>query len=126
MVRLESVDGQAHKQIQGMVDASALKRMGTPDEIAGLVEFLVGPGAAFITGSDILIDGRAFCSRAWGGEGAESCRQMSHASYLLLGNDLNWRAIACAYVACILPSLKVQTGLFSLSYSVSQIALCLG
>lgn len=33
------------------------KRPGTPDEIAGLAEFLLSDKAAFITGSDFLMDG---------------------------------------------------------------------
>lgn len=31
--------------------------MATPDEIAGAAEFLLGPKAAFVTGTDLLIDG---------------------------------------------------------------------
>lgn len=40
-----------------MVQASAVKRMAPPDEIAGAAAFLLGPDAGFITGSDLLIDG---------------------------------------------------------------------
>jgi NAD(P)-dependent dehydrogenase (short-subunit alcohol dehydrogenase family) len=31
--------------------------MGTPAEVAAIAGFLLGPGGAFITGSDLLIDG---------------------------------------------------------------------
>lgn len=42
---------------RAMVDASPAKRMAPPDEIAIAASFLLGPDAAFITGSDLLIDG---------------------------------------------------------------------
>jgi len=38
-------------------DAHPLGRLGTPEEVAETVYFLAGPGAGFMTGSDILIDG---------------------------------------------------------------------
>ena len=34
-----------------------LKRLGTPDEIAGVVAFLASPAASYITGETIFIDG---------------------------------------------------------------------
>ncbi len=34
-----------------------LRRLGTPDEIAGPVVFLSGPEASFITGAELLVDG---------------------------------------------------------------------
>lgn len=42
---------------RAMVDASPAKRMAPPDEIAIAASFLLGPDAAFVTGSDLLIDG---------------------------------------------------------------------
>jgi NAD(P)-dependent dehydrogenase (short-subunit alcohol dehydrogenase family) len=39
------------------IEASAAKRMGTPDEVAAAAAFLMGPEAGFITGSDLLMDG---------------------------------------------------------------------
>lgn len=38
-----------------------LKRLGTPQEVAGLVEFLLSPAAAYITGQTLLIDGGLSC-----------------------------------------------------------------
>ena len=35
----------------------ALGRVGTPEEIAGTVSFLVSPDASFITGAAIVADG---------------------------------------------------------------------
>jgi NAD(P)-dependent dehydrogenase (short-subunit alcohol dehydrogenase family) len=40
-----------------MVDASATKRLGTPDDIAAVVAFLLSEAAAFVTGTDVLVDG---------------------------------------------------------------------
>lgn len=42
---------------RAMVDASPAKRMAPPEEVAIAASFLLGPDAAFITGSDLLIDG---------------------------------------------------------------------
>jgi 3-oxoacyl-[acyl-carrier protein] reductase len=38
-------------------DLMALRRHGKVDEIAGMVAYLAGPEAAFVTGADLLIDG---------------------------------------------------------------------
>jgi NAD(P)-dependent dehydrogenase (short-subunit alcohol dehydrogenase family) len=51
---LESEIGDIYR---AMVEASALKRMAPPDEIAVAASFLLSPDAGFITGSDLLIDG---------------------------------------------------------------------
>ncbi len=42
---------------QKMIDASPMKRVGTIDEIASAGAFLLSDEAAFITGTDLLIDG---------------------------------------------------------------------
>ena len=42
---------------QTFIKASAAGRMGTPDEVAAVAAFLMGPEAGFITGSDVLMDG---------------------------------------------------------------------
>lgn len=39
------------------INATALKRLGNPEDIAGLASFLASPDAAYITGSSIVIDG---------------------------------------------------------------------
>lgn len=40
-----------------MIAASGTKRIGTPQDIADAVAFLLGPTATFITGTDLLVDG---------------------------------------------------------------------
>ncbi|MGG7099491.1 SDR family oxidoreductase [Rhodococcus sp. 24CO] len=40
-----------------MIHTSAAGRMGTPSEVADIAAFLLGPDGAFVTGSDLLIDG---------------------------------------------------------------------
>ena len=42
---------------QPVIDASPWKRLGTPDDIAAVVAFLVGPDAVWVTGQHILANG---------------------------------------------------------------------
>ncbi|NNB92558.1 SDR family oxidoreductase [Corallococcus exiguus] len=51
---LSSPIGAAYR---AMIAASALKRVGTPEEVASAAAFLLGPDAGFVTGSDLLMDG---------------------------------------------------------------------
>jgi hypothetical protein len=41
-----------------MLELSPAGRGGTPDEVATVAALLMGPDGAFITGSDVLMDGR--------------------------------------------------------------------
>lgn len=50
--------GSGGNIIRAMVEASGLKRVGTSDDVAAAVGFLAGPESSFITGSDILVDGK--------------------------------------------------------------------
>jgi len=50
---------------QAWVDSSATGRLGTPDEVAAAVEFLTSPQAAFITGTDLLVDGGVIAAARW-------------------------------------------------------------
>lgn len=50
-----------------MIDLSAAKRGGTPDEVGHVGALLMGPDGAFITGSDFLMDG-GVTAAYWYGE----------------------------------------------------------
>ena len=56
MVRKE-LEGPGGEAINGMIAASFAQRMGTPQDIAEAVAFLTSSSAAYITGTDLLIDG---------------------------------------------------------------------
>lgn len=43
--------------MRSMIEASSAGRMGTADDIAAVVAFLLGPEASFVTGTDVLVDG---------------------------------------------------------------------
>jgi NAD(P)-dependent dehydrogenase (short-subunit alcohol dehydrogenase family) len=42
-----------------MADSCSLGRMGRPDEVASVIQFLCSDGASYITGTDVLVDGGA-------------------------------------------------------------------
>ncbi|WP_026152718.1 SDR family oxidoreductase [Actinopolyspora halophila] len=43
--------------VRAMIDASAAGRLGTPEDIAAAADFLLGPEATFVSGTDLLVDG---------------------------------------------------------------------
>jgi NAD(P)-dependent dehydrogenase (short-subunit alcohol dehydrogenase family) len=55
----EELSGPSGQMMRAMIAASGTGRIGTPDDIAAAVEFLVSPAASFITGTDLLVDGGA-------------------------------------------------------------------
>ena len=50
-----------------MIEVSAVGRAGTPDEVGAVAALLMGPDGAFITGSDLLMDG-GVTAAYWYGE----------------------------------------------------------
>ena len=53
----QELNGSSGAVIKAMIDGSAAGRIGTPDDIAAAVEFLLSPAASFITGTDLVVDG---------------------------------------------------------------------
>ncbi|AWL34523.1 SDR family oxidoreductase [Streptomyces albidoflavus] len=53
----QELDGASGRTMRAMVTASGTGRLGTPEDIAEAAAFLLGPGASFITGNDLLVDG---------------------------------------------------------------------
>jgi NAD(P)-dependent dehydrogenase (short-subunit alcohol dehydrogenase family) len=51
------LSGPFGEGMREMIERSGTRRVGTPDDIAAAVEFLVSPAASFITGTDLLVDG---------------------------------------------------------------------
>jgi 3-oxoacyl-[acyl-carrier protein] reductase len=49
-----ALDDKAAKELSSSIP---LGRMGTPDDVARLVDFLAGPGGAYITGQSLVVDG---------------------------------------------------------------------
>lgn len=54
---LDELNGPRGAGYKKMFESMVTKRPATPDEIGGLAEFLLSDKAAFITGSDFLMDG---------------------------------------------------------------------
>lgn len=48
---------ETSKQMAFMIQNTPVGRIGTPEDIANTVEFLISPAAGFISGTDILVDG---------------------------------------------------------------------
>jgi NAD(P)-dependent dehydrogenase (short-subunit alcohol dehydrogenase family) len=53
----DEMSGPFAEGYRNMIRTSAAGRMGTPAEVAAIAGYLLGPEGAFITGSDLLIDG---------------------------------------------------------------------
>lgn len=51
--------------IPDLVKKAAIKRTGTPTDIAAAVEWLISPAASYITGIDLLVDGGVTAARRW-------------------------------------------------------------
>jgi NAD(P)-dependent dehydrogenase (short-subunit alcohol dehydrogenase family) len=63
----DELNGPRGEGYRRMINASAVGRAGTPDEVAAVGAFLMGPEGAFITGSDFLMDG-GVTAAYWYGE----------------------------------------------------------
>jgi NAD(P)-dependent dehydrogenase (short-subunit alcohol dehydrogenase family) len=59
------LDGPLGPYIRSMVDYSGARRVGTPQDIAAVAAFLLSPEAAYVTGTDVLVDGGALSAQRW-------------------------------------------------------------
>jgi NAD(P)-dependent dehydrogenase (short-subunit alcohol dehydrogenase family) len=53
----DELTGPRGEGYRRMIDACAVGRAGTPDEVGNVAALLMGPDGSFITGSDFLMDG---------------------------------------------------------------------
>lgn len=63
----DELSGPRGEGYRRMIESSAAKRGGTPDEVGAVGALLMGPEGTFITGSDILMDG-GVTAQYWFGE----------------------------------------------------------
>ncbi len=63
-------EADAHSVMEMLVGASALRREGTPEEVAHAVAFLLSEEARYITGIDLAVDGGVVAAVRTGGLGA--------------------------------------------------------
>ncbi|HEY2215486.1 MAG TPA: SDR family oxidoreductase, partial [Acidimicrobiales bacterium] len=62
-------EADAHSVMEMLVGASALRREGTPEEVAQAVAFLLSEEARYITGIDLTVDGGVVAAVRTGGLG---------------------------------------------------------
>jgi NAD(P)-dependent dehydrogenase (short-subunit alcohol dehydrogenase family) len=60
------LEGDAAPMIRAMIDHSPAGRVGTPEDVAAVADFLFSPAASFITGADLLVDGGVTTAMATG------------------------------------------------------------
>ena len=57
VVRTRFVDGALRRREEQVAAAYPMGRLGTPEDVAALVGFLVSDAAAWITGETVRVDG---------------------------------------------------------------------
>ncbi len=62
----DELNGPRGENYKTMLESSPVGRAGTPDEVANLASFLMSSQAAFISGSDFLMDGGTTASYRYG------------------------------------------------------------
>ncbi|MCL2782876.1 MAG: SDR family oxidoreductase [Propionibacteriaceae bacterium] len=58
----QELASESGAQMRAMISGSATGRLGTPSDIAAATAFLLSQDAAFITGTDVLVDGGVIAS----------------------------------------------------------------
>jgi 3-oxoacyl-[acyl-carrier protein] reductase len=57
LIATEILDGVAQATLERLIDATPMKRIGTPEDVAALVFFLLSDESAFTTGQTLVTDG---------------------------------------------------------------------
>jgi 3-oxoacyl-[acyl-carrier protein] reductase len=52
---IDTASATEHERLMGQ--ATPVGRCGTPDEVAGLIAYLAGPDAGYLTGQILIVDG---------------------------------------------------------------------
>jgi NAD(P)-dependent dehydrogenase (short-subunit alcohol dehydrogenase family) len=65
----QELDSALGSYIRTMIGDSGARRVGTAEDIAAAMAFLVGPDSSYITGNDLLVDGGTVSSQRWNGPG---------------------------------------------------------
>jgi 3-oxoacyl-[acyl-carrier protein] reductase len=60
-LKTEMTHGLTDDQMRQIAHRTPLGRLGTPDDVVGLVQFLLSDAAAFITGQTIAVEGGITC-----------------------------------------------------------------
>lgn len=63
---IAELEGPSGTMMRTLIEGSSLGREGTPDDIAAAADFLLGPMSAFVTGTDLLVDGGAVAAESTG------------------------------------------------------------
>ena len=59
------LEEKANPQIVALKGAVPMKRVGTPEDIAAAVEWLIGPNASYVSGVDLRVDGGVVSRVRW-------------------------------------------------------------
>jgi NAD(P)-dependent dehydrogenase (short-subunit alcohol dehydrogenase family) len=52
----------AKRGIENVIGEIPMMRLGTPDETAGVIQFLLGPDSSYVNGQVINVDGGIVCN----------------------------------------------------------------
>jgi 3-oxoacyl-[acyl-carrier protein] reductase len=56
-IRTDMTDALSDSQVQALRERIPLGTLGEPADVAGVIRFLAGPGARYITGQVLTVDG---------------------------------------------------------------------
>ncbi|XKK42279.1 SDR family oxidoreductase [Nocardiopsis sp. ARC36] len=63
----QELAGASGTQMRALLAGAAVPRPGAPGDIAAATAFLIGPDAAYVTGTDLLVDGGVVAGVRTGG-----------------------------------------------------------